>query len=134
MFPSPAIFAERCGGFFAGESGYVLDRVEVRVQSREFRLATLEPDPRSVAPHVELPKSNNDGPSHLLDRLQVPNPVTDPNQVPSGYKPDPWWIRLWGVVGGDAAGTIFLDFPLFMVSPQLTNPTLTYCQTHECSI
>src|SRR5947209_7824777 len=40
----------------------------MRVQSREFRLATLEPDPRSVAPHVELPKSNNDDPSPLRDR------------------------------------------------------------------
>jgi len=27
-FTSPAIFGERCGVFFAGESGYVLDRVE----------------------------------------------------------------------------------------------------------
>ena len=53
---------------------------------------------------------------------RAPLPVPDPRQVPPGPKPDPWWVRLWGML--DLSDTEFF-VPIFTVNPCLIDPNIS---------
>ena len=58
---------------------------------------------------------------------RAPVPVPNPNQIPQTYKPDPWWINLWSLLGGALDGSTEFFVPIFSVSPCVTNPYAPSC-------